>query len=210
MKKIAYVGFGEIGKQISLFIREKYGEGVKEIFFDDTLFQNGAKNSFALNEYKNPEYENFDFYIGLGYYYLELKEKIVKDLIKLKRNLPNFIHYTSYIHPDVKIDDGVIIYPGCIIDKNVIVAKGVLLNNAVTISHDCEINECCYLSPSVTLSGFVSIEKCCFIGTGTLISNNIKIGKNVICGIGSVVTKNIPDKINCIGNPLKIVKKLKI
>jgi len=37
----------------------------------------------------------------------------------------------------------------------------------------------------------------------------ITIGENAIVGAGSVVTKDVPANTNVVGNPAKIIKKIK-
>ncbi len=48
-----------------------------------------------------------------------------------------------------------------------------------------------------------------WIGAGCIINPGIEIGKNSIIGAGSVVTNNIPQGVIAVGNPCKVIKKIK-
>jgi sugar O-acyltransferase (sialic acid O-acetyltransferase NeuD family) len=206
MRNIAFIGFGNLGKQIYNMI--SMSKKIEEyIFFDDLLLKEGNSKSFPFFDYSKDDFKDYDFYVTLGYKSLQEKSKIIGKLITLKRSLPGYIHNTAFINQTAQLKDGIFIYPMCNIDMNVTIGYGVILNNSVTISHDNVIGDCSYLSPGVIVSGFVEIGKATFLGSGSIISNNIKIGSNVIIGAGTVVTRDIPDNSSVIGNPMKILNK---
>jgi sugar O-acyltransferase (sialic acid O-acetyltransferase NeuD family) len=208
--KLAFVGYGELGKQL-LGFAEEILKPSEIIIFDDDAYVSNLTNAFPFQDYILEKFHEYNFIIGLGYKHLQKKKQII-DLLKEKgRKMPSIIHPTCFVSKSAKIGEAVYAYPMCNIDKNVIIEAGTLLNNSVTISHDNQIGECCYFSPSITTSGFVKIGNCSFIGTGSIISNNISIGKNTIIGIGSVLIKDLPNNYSALGNPAKYFdKKLKI
>ena len=55
----------------------------------------------------------------------------------------------------------------------------------------------------------VFIGNDCWIGGNTVICSGVSIGNGCIIGAGSVVTKDIPDNTMAVGNPVKVVRKLK-
>lgn len=55
----------------------------------------------------------------------------------------------------------------------------------------------------------VTIGNNVWIGGGSIINPGVTIGDNSIIGSGSVVTKNIPANVIAVGNPCKILKKIK-
>jgi sugar O-acyltransferase (sialic acid O-acetyltransferase NeuD family) len=204
--KCAIAGYGELGRQLHIFIKELYAPA-QTIFFDDNCFANGMQDAHPFNNCLLDEYANFSFFIGLGYKQLAAKARLISQLQQAGRQLPSLIHQTAWVSPLVAIGAAVYVYPMCNIDKNVILQDGVLLNNSVTISHDSQAGCCSYLSPGVTLCGFTSIGSSSFIGAGAVVANNISIGNNVVAGIGSVIAQNIADNTHCIGNPLKLLSK---
>ncbi len=210
-QQVAYIGFGHLGKQLSLFLRQSLKEEPNELFFDDHLF--AAKQPFAypFEAYKNDQFASCDFYVCIGYRHLALKTKILDELKQAGRSIPSFIHRSSILNPTATVGIGVIIFPGCNIDQYVTLEDGVLLNNSVTISHNTVIGKSSFIAPGVTICGNVRMGIQNFTGSGSIISNNIEIGNNVITGIGTVITKNIPDGFSVIGNPMKILtEKIKL
>ena len=205
--KIAFIGYGELGRQIHALIQQT-GAVLEAIFFDDLLYQQKEVNAFPFNSYEDDLYKDYAFIVGLGYKQLPAKQKVIEKLDGLGRNLYSFIHPTCFINPSAIVAKGVVAYPMCNIDREVKIGKGVVLNNSVTISHNAVIESCCYLSPGVVLSGNVTIGENTFIGAGATVANNISVGKNVIIGIGTVVTQDIADNSYVIGNPMKFVNSL--
>jgi len=55
----------------------------------------------------------------------------------------------------------------------------------------------------------VVLKKGCWLGGGVIVLPGVVIGKNSVVGAGSVVTKSIPDFCVAVGNPAKIIKRLK-
>lgn len=207
-KKIGIIGYGVIGRQIEEFILEQAIEEVVFFYFDDILQSQGKVNSFPFSTFKNPEFSDLDFYIGLGYHHLVIKNNVYEQLRQHKLNYPPFIHHTAYVHPAAEIANGVIIFPMCNVGTSVVISEGVLVNNSSVISHDSIIGRCSFISPGVVLSGRVKIGEFCFIGTGSVIANDLAIGNNVRIGIGTVVAKNVEDDLSVIGNPMKIINRL--
>jgi len=205
--KIAFIGYGELGRQIHALIRQT-GAAPEVIFFDDVLCQQKQANAFPFKTYEEELYKEYSFIISLGYKQLPAKKKVIEKLDGLGRSLYSFIHPSCFVNPSAIVEDGVVVYPMCNIDQEVKIGKGVLLNNSVTISHNAVIESCCYLSPGVVVSGNVAIGENTFIGAGATVANNITIGKNVIIGIGTVVTQDIADNSSVIGNPMKFVNRL--
>ncbi len=200
---LAFLGFGDLGKQLFGYLQEKEGN-VEAYYFDDILVDK-SKNIFLFNEYQN-FISKFDWVISLGYNKLAEKQQIIEKIIKNKGKLVTIIHHSSYISASASVKSGTVIYPMCNIDKNVILEEGVLLNNSVTICHDTNVGMATYIGPGVIISGNCKIGRGCFIGSGSIISNGVEIGDNSIIGIGSVVTKNIEPNTYGIGNPFRVLR----
>ena len=56
----------------------------------------------------------------------------------------------------------------------------------------------------------VNIGKNVWIGSGSIILPGVSIGDNAIIGAGSVVTRNIPENSIAVGNPAKVIKKIRV
>jgi maltose O-acetyltransferase len=55
----------------------------------------------------------------------------------------------------------------------------------------------------------VTIGDNVWVGGGSIINPGVTIGENSVIGSGSVVTKDIPANVVAVGNPCRVIKKLK-
>lgn len=203
--KIAFIGFGELGQQLYSFVCTQYD--IETVIFFDDFYKGGIGKVFPFKDFTDEKFADYSFFIGLGYKHLVAKVEIIETLCRLKRNLPNLIHPTSYISSTATLEKGIYIYPMCNIDKEVIIKSGCLINNSVTISHNSLLGECTYISPGVVLSGNVNVGKRVFVGSSSCVSNCVTIGNDVTIGIGTTVTQNIPEQLTVIGNPARVLHK---
>jgi len=109
-----------------------------------------------------------------------------------------------------------------IVGNNVTINDGVYINarGGITVGNDVSFSAGCKIVSTgldVTKDKLNQshIDKPIFIGnnvqigTGAIILMGITIGDDVIIGAGSVVTKDIESNCIVVGNPAKILKKLK-
>jgi acetyltransferase-like isoleucine patch superfamily enzyme len=93
--------------------------------------------------------------------------------------------------------------------------------NEIIIGDDCQIADDVSIwatdsHPIIDLNGEVYnnskpiyIENHVWIGNKSIILKGVSIGNDAIVGMGSVVTKNIEPHTLYVGNPAKMVKKIK-
>ncbi len=55
----------------------------------------------------------------------------------------------------------------------------------------------------------VHIKKRCWIGGGVIILPGVTIGEGSVIGAGSVVTKDVPDHVVAVGDPCRVIRKIK-
>ena len=55
----------------------------------------------------------------------------------------------------------------------------------------------------------ITIGDCAWIGGGAIILPGVTIGENAVIGAGSVVTHSIPANCVAVGNPCRVIRKLK-
>ena len=209
MKRLAIIGAGELGQQIShMATSDKKYDIIG--YFDD--FQNNALiSNYPILGKIDDVYDAFlknEFdcvLLGIGYKNMQFRKTIFE---KISKEIPfgKLIHSTSYIDPEAVISDGVIIFPGCIIDQYVEIKENVLMQLGCNIAHNTIICEHSYLSPSISLAGYVTIEECCNIGINTIIIDHITLGANVQTGGGTVVINNISEAGIYVGNPARRIR----
>ncbi|MCL5434980.1 MAG: acyltransferase [Patescibacteria group bacterium] len=109
-----------------------------------------------------------------------------------------YLHDYSLVfaHKTLKIGDGSIISPHCFIAD---------FNHKSPISkYKNFINSAEGYSGKTT-----TIGKDVWIGAHVNILSGVTIGNDAIIGAGAVVTKSIPDNCIAVGNPAKVIKKIK-
>lgn len=201
----ALIGFGELGIQFKSFL--EVDKKLRFIYFDDAAFKNKIEDAYPFADFMQSKFDQYDFYVALGYHHLQTKSNLLSQLITASRRIPSYVHRSGFVASGVVVGSGSFVYPMCTIDKDVTIGKGCLLNNGVIVSHNSTIGNCCFLSPGVIISGNVIIGEQTFIGAGSIVANNITIGKKVIIGAGCVITKDVADNVSVIGNPMRILNK---
>jgi maltose O-acetyltransferase len=135
----------------------------------------------------------------------------------LRELLPN-AHKRIYIEPPFHCDYGYNIHLGekvyfnvnCVvldaakvtIGSNVFIGPGVHIYTATHPTNAVERQTVEFAKP-------VSIGNDCWIGGNSVLCPGITIGDGVTIGAGSVVTKDIPENSLAVGNPARVIKKLK-
>ena len=204
-RKLAYIGYGSLGKQLSVLIQQSGVESSEQVFFDDIASREKLVSAFPFEQYIDEKYAGYEFLVCLGYRQLETKSKIISQLQQMNRRITGFVHASAIINPSASISESAIIYAGCVVDQQVRLEQGCFLNNSVSISHDSVIGANSFLAPGVVVCGNVRVGKQCFIGAGSVISNGVSIGDNAIIGVGTVVSSDLPAGSSAIGNPMRIL-----
>jgi maltose O-acetyltransferase len=135
----------------------------------------------------------------------------------LRELFPN-AHKRIYIEPPFHCDYGYNIHLGekvyfnvnCVvldaakvtIGSNVFIGPGVHIYTATHPTNAVERQTVEFAKP-------VSIGNDCWIGGNTVICPGVTIGDGCTIGAGSVVTKDIPENSLAVGNPARVIKKLK-
>lgn len=138
--------------------------------------------------------------------------KIIEELIP---GIPK----SSVINPPFHCDHG----HGIKLGENVFVNYNATMldGGIISIGKNTQIGPNCQLvtpnHPIDYLERRKPIERCspikigedCWLGTGVIVCPGVKIGDRSIIGAGSVVVKDIPSDSMAVGNPCKVIKKLK-
>jgi len=130
---------------------------------------------------------------------------VVREEVEIGDNVSVWGHST--VDYGVKIGNNVKIHTNCYvaqytkIEDNVFLAPGVIIGN--------DPHPGCPKSIECLKKFAVRIKKGAQIGLNVTLLPGVTIGKNSLVGAGAVVTKNVPNNSVVIGNPARIIKKIK-
>ena len=156
-----------------------------------------------------------------------MKDQIISN-VKLGKNVKiyNFVNIygceigdNTKVGSFVEIRDGVKIGKNCKIQAFAFLPQGVILEDEVFIGpHACFVND---KIPRATTGGRLKeigkdwkplttiVKKGASVGANATILGGITIGENSIVGAGAVVIKDVPPNCIAVGNPAKVIGKVK-
>ncbi len=112
---------------------------------------------------------------------------------------------SAVIEPGNRIGNGVRIHSGCFLER-VTVGEFVFIGPNTVFTDDPHPMKCPRFDEcgkGATIENFVKI------GANVTVLPFVKIGRNSLIGAGSVVSKDVPPDSVVVGNPGKVVKKVK-
>ncbi len=120
--------------------------------------------------------------------------------------MPNLVHPSAVLAPDVELGPGAIVMPGAIVSTGAKVGANVILNTACSVDHDCRVAEGAHIAPGVHISGRVTIGRAAWVGPGAVVLEDVNIGADALIGAGSLVLKDIPGGVVAYGSPAKVIR----
>ena len=113
------------------------------------------------------------------------------------------------IMDDVEIEPGALLSPFVTLTSNIRIGRCFHANLYSYVEHDCVIGDYVTFAPGVHCNGNVMIGDHAYIGAGAVIRQGLRIGAGATVGMGAVVTKDIPDGVTVVGNPARIMEKIR-
>jgi len=217
VKKIIVLGAAGDGRNIADSIEDNIlykNEELKLIGFldDDVNKQNLSINKYPVLGPLNYVNKYTDCYF-ISSFGSVINNNLKKAIInKLNLSIDKYItvkHYTSIISGYSKIGNGCFVGAGTIIGTNIKIGDHVKMLQSIVIGHDSIVSDYCSIANSVAIAGEVCIGKSCYIGMNVSIRENIRVGEGSILGMGSVIIKDVPPFSIVVGNPGRVIKKIK-
>ena len=111
------------------------------------------------------------------------------------------VHPMAYVSPQSTVGCGSIVCAGCAVGPDVKIGNWVCLLQNVTLGHDCQIDDCAWVTAGATFSGRVHVGRNCYIGTNSTIVNGVSIGDQSLIGAGALILRDVPEREVWVGNP---------
>jgi acetyltransferase-like isoleucine patch superfamily enzyme len=128
-----------------------------------------------------------------------MAREMLRDLVIKLRNAYLRLFWKYAVHPSARISFSAFMdrtYPQNIsVGEYSIVTRGVVI-----MSHD-------FSRGGEALKTIIG--KNCLIGVNAIILPGVEIGDEVVVGAGSVVTRSIPSNSLAVGNPAKVIRRIK-
>ena len=139
----------------------------------------------------------------------KIRERVVKKLKNFNVSFPSIIHPSVIMSEFVTVGKGTIICAGGIISPYSEIGNFVFINLRSLIAHNCKIKDFVSINPGVNVNGYTIIEKGAYIASGVTIKDVIKIGKWSVIGIGGVIGNDVKPYSLYLGNPGRLIRKIK-
>ena len=123
--------------------------------------------------------------------------------------VPILVHPSAVVSPSARLGVGTQVLALASISADSFVGEACIINHRASVDHECVLGDGVHLAPGATLCGCVSLGDNVFIGAGAVVKPWIRIGADAVIGAGAVVITDVPSGAKVVGNPAKVVSKLK-
>lgn len=136
-----------------------------------------------------------------------LRVKFLRQAKELGYAVPNYIHPSVILSPNVTIGEGVYILLGSQVMPYTEIADFVMISMNVSIAHHNILKSGTFLSTGCNFGASIVAEENTYCGIGSTIMTGLhRLGRNCLIGAGAVVIKDVPDGAVMAGVPAKIIK----
>ena len=182
------------------------GEAIKSVFDDNPLIKKflGFK---VVHSYDPDLFPGIHLVIAIGNN--RIRKKIASLVLPSNPPPSALSHPSAILSENIKLGNGTVILHNAVVQTGTQIGNYVIINTGATVDHDCTLDGFVHVAPNATLCGGITVGEGTLIGAGSVVIPNIKIGKWCVIGAGAVVVKDVPDYSMVLGNPGKVVKKLK-
>lgn len=207
--KSVIIGAGKYGEVYLAYLREA---GVNVIGFldDDTTHSNliGGLPLLGKTDVLPALKEKFGveaIYCPLGNN--KVRVKFLEQAKRLGYCIPNYIHPSVIISPNVKLGVGIYILLGSNIMPYTEIEDCVMISMNVNVAHHNILRKGTFLSTGCNFGASIVAEEYTYCGIGSTIMTGLhRLGKDCLIGAGAVVIKDVPDGAVMAGVPAKVIK----
>jgi len=190
-------------KKIIIYGSREFAHVVKDLvvqcghhfvgFIDDFREGHEILGKFAVITDRYPA-RKYEVVMGVGYYNLQARWMLHKDVCSKGYHTPSLIHPNAYVRDEKKIKKGAFIMAGSVVDVNVEIDELVVIWPGVVVNHDSKIGSNTFLSPNSTVCGCVTVGSNCFVGAGAVIVDHNEFPDNSYIKAGGIYYKKKSNK----------------
>lgn len=137
----------------------------------------------------------------------KLRVKFLMYARELGYEIPNYIHSSVIISPNVTIGKGVYILLGTTIMPHTVIKDYVMISMGVRLAHHNVLEEGVFLSTGCNFGASIHANNYAYCGISSTIMTGVReLGEDCLIGAGAVVIKDVPDKAVVAGVPAKVLK----
>jgi acetyltransferase EpsM len=112
------------------------------------------------------------------------------------------VHPFSWVHPDVTLGPGSVVFAGGIVQPGASIGAHVILNTKASVDHHCLVGDYAHVAVA-HLGGGASIGEGVFLALGSIVLPGQHVGDWAVVGAGAVVTKNVAPSTTVVGVPAR-------
>lgn len=209
MKKVAFIGSGEMARHVGHYmVEDKQFEVVG--YYDDFTPVGTIVNNYPIlgklddveKQYKQGVFDELS--IAVGFTRMQYRKEVFE---RFENKIPfaTFIHSSCIVDSTAKIGKGVVVFPFCILYLDAVVEDNVFIQIRSYVT-DSIVKKHTMISGTVSIAGRVEIGECCNIGISTTVSNDVKVCNYVRTGAGCIVNKDITEPGTYVGVPARKIK----
>lgn len=210
MKNAIIIGAGTQGQVYASYLKEA---GVNLIGFVDDNDEIQNTNVIGLpviGKYQDLFSKKFKEKIQEVYCPIGVNKVRMEYLSTLKKegyNIPNFIHHTVSIAPDVIMGEAVYMLAGNIVMPHTTIGNYIMINMDSTIAHHVTVEDGVFMSSGVNIGALINVRERAYIGMGVTAMTGVKeIGHDCLLGAGTVIIRDVPANATVVGNPGRVIK----
>lgn len=137
----------------------------------------------------------------------KLRVKFLTMARELGYEIPNYIHPSVLISPNVTIGKGVYILLGTTIMPHTEIRDYVMISMGVHLAHHNVLEEGVFLSTGCNFGASIHAHKYAYCGiSSTIMTGMHELGEDCLIGAGAVVIKDVPDRAVMAGVPAKVLR----
>jgi acetyltransferase EpsM len=139
-----------------------------------------------------------------------IRSQIIKKLDLLEERYVTLIHPTAKVFSTSEVKNGCIIHYGSVIFNHTTIESYSVISANCVVGVGNLIGKGALLGSTITTTTGVRIGSFSFVGSSSSIGEGIEIGPGAQVGMGSLVLKNIKAGCFVLGNPLRVLDKIKV